>query len=186
MFTKLQKQKINRLFTVCDANGDGYWEVADLDRVARNLAAIRGHAEGSPYHQALRARYGAWGEAAAPFMTDGRMTMRAHLAFHEAAFGDRATFEGVLGAIADMIFEVLDGDGDGRISREEFASFHRAYEVAEEVTAQVFPRLDTDGDGTLSRDEVRVVVGQFYQSDDPDAPGNWLFGPWSDAPVEPT
>lgn len=185
MLTKLQKQKINHFFLVCDVDRDAHLTAADLDRVARNLAAARGHAEGSPPHQRVRERYGAWGDAAAPFMIEGRLSMRAHLAWHEALLADRAGADRVLGGIAEVIFDLLDDNGDGRISSEEFASFYRAYEIAEGVAGQAFARLDRDGDGSLSREEVLAMTREFYLSDDPNAPGNWLFGPWDGAPVAP-
>ncbi|MFD6877298.1 MULTISPECIES: hypothetical protein [unclassified Streptomyces] len=39
-----------------------------------------------------------------------------------------------------------------------------------------FAKLDTDGDGTLGREEIRRATEEYYTSEDPTAPGNWLFG----------
>ena len=36
---------------------------------------------------------------------------------------------------------------------------------------------DRDGDGYLVREELLQNVEEFYGSDDPGAPGNWLVGP---------
>lgn len=185
MLSNVQKQKLNHLFQVWDRDRNGVLEEADFDRVSRDLAAIRGHAAGSPEHAAIRARYAAWTQAAAPFMPGGRMTMGDHLAFHEAALGDRAAFEGMLGAMADTIFTMLDADGDGRVTQAEAAAFYRAYGVEGDAAAEIFTRLDANGDGALSRGEIHAAVVQFYESDDAAAPGNWLFGPWASAPVEP-
>lgn len=33
-----------------------------------------------------------------------------------------------------------------------------------------------DGDGNLGRDEIRRATEEFYTSEDPQSPGNWLFG----------
>ena len=39
-----------------------------------------------------------------------------------------------------------------------------------------FRYLDRDGDGYLDVAEIVKAVEEFYLSDDPDAPGNWLLG----------
>jgi Ca2+-binding EF-hand superfamily protein len=43
---------------------------------------------------------------------------------------------------------------------------------------EAFTALDTDGDGHLSRTEIRTAVDEYYTSEEPDTPGNWLFGPF--------
>ena len=67
MLTKVQKQKINRLFTVCDADHNGLLEVSDFDRVSRSLAAIRGlgehfrtRLEGAPDQPLITTGFYAW------------------------------------------------------------------------------------------------------------------------------
>ena len=35
-----------------------------------------------------------------------------------------------------------------------------------------------DGDGRVTLDEITVLIDQFFNSDDPQQPGNWFFGPF--------
>ena len=37
--------------------------------------------------------------------------------------------------------------------------------------------LDRNGDGVLDQEEVQQALREFYTSDDPQAPGNLIFGP---------
>lgn len=46
---------------------------------------------------------------------------------------------------------------------------------AQEALA-VFDQVDTDGDGSISRQEFIRTVREHYLSDDPDAPGSFLYG----------
>jgi Ca2+-binding EF-hand superfamily protein len=43
-----------------------------------------------------------------------------------------------------------------------------------------FDKIDLNGDGYVSRSELVDLVGQFYLSSDPTAPGNLLFGRYSE------
>ena len=43
---------------------------------------------------------------------------------------------------------------------------------------ETFAKLDTDGDGHLSGDEWEQLFLDFFPSDDADAPGSWLWGPF--------
>jgi Ca2+-binding EF-hand superfamily protein len=73
---------------------------------------------------------------------------------------------------------MVDIDGNGRISPQEYALFLKAYNVDERLFDDIFRHLDLNGDGYLSRDEIFKLVREFYLSDDPQAPGNWLVGPF--------
>lgn len=53
-------------------------------------------------------------------------------------------------------FAEVDRDGDGRLSREEFAAT-RVGQRAEDPDA-AFARVDADGDGRLSREEMRAAI----------------------------
>lgn len=72
---------------------------------------------------------------------------------------------------------VLDADGDGRISAEEYVQGTTGY-MDPATAREVFARMDADGDGHLSQQELSRLVDEWLRSDDPDAPGNMLWGPY--------
>ncbi|MFD5619714.1 hypothetical protein [Streptomyces yangpuensis] len=43
---------------------------------------------------------------------------------------------------------------------------------------EAFHRLDRDGDGTVDPAEIDAAVVEFFTSDDPNAPGIWLYKPF--------
>lgn len=178
MLSDLQKKKISRLFQVFDANGDGYVEAADAERVAKRIAEIRGWSEDSEEYRKVRALYGEGIQALeSQFDDQGRVDLDGYLGFHDNILNIPGAYHQVVGQLADFVFNVLDGDGDGQISLPEVKEFYRAYSIDEELAPVAFDKLDVDGDGYLSESEIRDAVSQFYFSSDPDARGNWLLGP---------
>lgn len=177
MLSDLQKRKISRLFDTFDADGNGYLEPADADRVARRLAATRDWSEDHPAYAALLQlfRYGV--DATQPFEDEkGRLDLDGYLRFHDKMLNTPGTYDTVVRQLADSIFSMLDGDGDGRITEDEVRQFYAAYSIDEDLAPAAFRKLDLSGDGHISKSEVIDAVAQFYFSSDPDAPGNWLLG----------
>ena len=71
-----------------------------------------------------------------------------------------------------------DQNGDGKLSVQEYAKLGWCYGITEEAMREAFQHLDRNGDGYLTIEELTKAVDEFYRSDDPDAPGNWTFGPY--------
>ncbi|MYR41536.1 EF-hand domain-containing protein, partial [Streptomyces sp. SID5910] len=80
-------------------------------------------------------------------------------------------------ATADTIFDAVDENGDGRISRGEHQRLIDTWHGRSMATEDVFDRLDQDGDGYLGRAEFALLWTQFWISDDPTEPGNVMCGP---------
>jgi Ca2+-binding EF-hand superfamily protein len=77
----------------------------------------------------------------------------------------------------DLLFEAFDGNGDGFFSREDFRDFFTGYGIQDHAIAdEAFQKLDKAGQAKISKDEALERVKEFYFSNDPAAPGNWLFG----------
>lgn len=77
----------------------------------------------------------------------------------------------------DAVMDIADADGDGRVDEEEYVKWYTALmSIPPEEAAEAFSHLDRDGSGYLSHEEMREAVQEYYFSEDPDAPGNWMTG----------
>lgn len=186
MLSDLQRRKLTHKFEIFDADGDGGVEASDFRAMIDRLARLRGWDEGSEPVERLRAEYAEFWKAlvsmAEPADPD-RIELDDWLAYYEAALDFEREMAGpdhvtcTPRSTMGLVFDVLDRDGDGEISREEYRQFCRAHRIDLPADGDVFARLDRDGDGRLTRSEMLDLVTEFYFSDDPEAPGNRLFGP---------
>jgi Ca2+-binding EF-hand superfamily protein len=55
------------------------------------------------------------------------------------------------------MFERMDKDRDGNITKEEFFSAQRLERLPEEKRERFFSRLDRDNDGMISKEEIRAM-----------------------------
>lgn len=81
---------------------------------------------------------------------------------------NRTAGPGLIQALLEVEFAMIDADGDGRISPEEWAGFradHREAMRAGLIEARVdalFALGDADGDGLLSRDELATAMALLH------------------------
>ena len=178
MLTDFQQRKITRLFHLLDNDNSGFVDAADLDRVARNLAGAIGAKPGSRPYATLQARYGGlWRVVAdADGNSDGRVTLREWLKANDEMLDSPARYDEVIGQLVDQVFDLLDADHDGSVTVGEYSSWLAASHVTADVAEEAFRMIDLNADGIISKDELTHIFLDFYYSDDPQAPGNWLFG----------
>ncbi len=178
MLTDLQKRKLAVLFHANDANRDGFLEQEDFERIADLYAQPRGWQPGSPGYDSLHATFlGIWQglrESAHPARAD-RVTLDEMLASFDRLFQSDPDLVPRLSALA---FDTLDADGDGKIFIDEYRQLLATALLDAPVADQTFPRLDLNSDGYLTREELNQLFAEFFLSDDPNAPGNWLWGPY--------
>jgi Ca2+-binding EF-hand superfamily protein len=178
MLTDLQTRKLTRMFNAFDADHSGYLEFADLEAHCSNLARMTELAAGSPQYAELQSSYRAAWDQISRFGDadrDGRVTTDEWLAYCADVVQSPDTFEQGIGAIARLDALLLDRNGDGLVSREEFAALRSPLDTD---STTVFQQFDLDGDGYISGDEFVALFRQFFMSDDPDAPGNTWYGPY--------
>ena len=61
-------------------------------------------------------------------------------------------------ADADAVFDEMDVDSDGVVSREELrAQLRRSAEFSDAAVDRIFAALDANDDGVVSRDELRAA-----------------------------
>ncbi len=181
--TELQKAKQIHYFNVLDYNGDGILEKQDFVDIADRLAEMRGYEEGSSRHTAVRQEIlRMWTNARALSGKEGKteLSLEDWLAHERKVLDSNVLIHSYVQGIARAIFDILDEDNDGVISEEEYLKFFRSFRGDTEDGKTAFQKLDGDSKGYLTRKEFLEAVTEFHLSDDPNARGNWLFGPYRD------
>lgn len=184
--SELQIQKLTLKFELLDNDGNGTIEFDDFKRVLDILAEVREIDENSARYASLEGTNRALWNALEDFCDanrDGKITLDEWLEYHSnALFYEREFlsvipgFDTTVEAMSEFFYQLLDGDGDGVVSGQDYFEFCMAHGVEGEDARSNFTRLDTNSDGQLSKEEVLALVKEFYQSEDPNAPGNWFFG----------
>ena len=64
-------------------------------------------------------------------------------------------------------FDVVDTNGNGIISLQEFTVYFKCMGIAEEHAKASFDAIDTDKDGFITRDEFVAAGSEFFNGVDP-------------------
>ena len=180
MLTELQQQKLTRYFRVYDIDDDGRIGPADFERVIENVRLLHGLNAESPAHQRLREGYASrWDHmrTVADKDADGGVDVEEWLTYWDSVLADDAQFDAEVAVLESRFFEIFDIDEDGFIGPDEFCNFFSCYGMSAAMARQIFMDLDADGDGAVSHQELMEMAREFYRGDNPNAPGNLLFGP---------
>lgn len=179
MLTDFQTQKMEKLFRFWDIDNNGYLEQVDYEQLAERITAERGWKSGSTEAASTyNALMASWGQIAqfADANADAKVTPKEWMAHCTAMVQDSGVYRVSGMELMMALFNAVDTDGDGQLTLEDYKMWFRIYKADEAQAEAAFTQMDTDGSGALSIDELLTAVDDFYHSDDPDAPGNHLFG----------
>lgn len=182
MLNDVQQRKMNHLFALLDVDDDGTIDKMDYTASADRLINAFGFAPGSSQSQTLRERYGRlWDEVTQPMDTDGDERVDPDefaVGFDTFVSQPQDGYSAHVAPVADAFYDLMDTDGDNRITQTEYVRMAQsAFRMSEADSVAAFNHLDLDGNGWLSRDELHSANEEFFRSGDPQARGNWLFGP---------
>lgn len=181
MLTHFQIRKLTRYFNCLDADGNGYFEKADLDIVVGRLAKIRNIPVGSDEYNGIASGIEQIWENARKYgisKDKNRVSLADWLAHEDHVLATEEWRDEYMKKITRDVFDLVDADGSGEISLTEYTQLMNAFGVAEGIPEWSFQYLDLNGDGHISKDEFVTIVEQFHISQDRKAPGNYLFGPY--------
>lgn len=172
MATEFQRRKFTAYFNRLDFDGDGTLEQKDYEQVSGSVAAGMGYSPDSREYEVIYSlAMECWG-AIQQLDADGD----DKVTFDEAIQGYEQASDTIQDSILSWV-RLLDADGDGRISTEEYIQGLTGY-LDPATASEIFARMDADGDGYLSKEELRRLSDEWIHSDDPNAPGNMLLGPY--------
>jgi hypothetical protein len=180
MAIDLLKHKLDRAFDHVDAAGRGVVCREDLLGLGARILVGFGESPTSLSGSDLVGGFGhVWSALSGALGLDGdcRLSRGEFCTGMTRAFVTGDAYEPVFGPATRAVAEICDGDGDGLIGPREFRTLLSAFGTAYDDMDTAFDRLDATGRGVLTVEELVEAARQYYAGDDPDAAGNWLFGP---------
>jgi hypothetical protein len=173
MASEFQRSKVASVFDAMDRDDRGHLTEDDFTALAARWTAYCGDAPGTERYDRLHAVMTGWWSALSAASADpARVLLDDVLTVVDLLPG---MLDAVTGT-AEAMFEAVDENGDGEISRVEYRRLIEVWNGRTTDTDEVFDLLDLDGDGHLSREEFRALWTQFWAGDDPREPGTWVFG----------
>ncbi|MFY0687361.1 MAG: EF-hand domain-containing protein [Cyclobacteriaceae bacterium] len=185
MLTPLLKEKLTHYFNLLDYDNNGTIEKEDFTAIAENLCVLWRFKEGTEKYNHYMYVFGqSWIDFRnlVDHSDPDHATLDEWLDFADKHIvnGSEEFFDKYIGMQMREIFDCFDANGDGYISLDEYIDLFMAYRIEVRYSAKSYIRLDLNQDDLLSRDELFSAINEFFCSDDPLAPGNWLYGFWSE------
>ena len=169
-------RKMKTRFERMDIDKNGYLSIEDYQELARRFieyGKLSGEDE-QRIHKAMQDVCTMIG------MKEGVKIMREeYMTGVFEMFQDEKKIKG-LKEILSQMFNVVDGNGDGVISPQEFRLYFKIMGIDESSAQISFDVIDTDSDGMITRDEFVVAGMDFFISVDETSLGTLFFGPLVD------
>lgn len=180
MLSALRTRKFTVLFACFDFDKNGVLEKSDYEQFSKNLSQAYTLLPGTSQYAAMHAETMALWEfihSVADKDGDHRISPAEFIDAYAAMTNDDTTFQQLLMSYAEFVIRTGDRDGDGKLDENEYATILWCYGIADEAARTAFRHLVTDGRGTLTLAAMEQIFAEFFRSDDPAAPGNWMIGP---------
>lgn len=178
--SRFRRTKYEDYFHCLDRNRSGYLDADDLRRFADHLQARLGWSAGDPRHAALVDAAQSYWRCLRDRMDedqDGVVQLGEFVGCYDA-LADEIVGTGAIPPWAMVfvraLFQALDADGDGSISRLEYALYLEAIGSDADASA-AFSRLDLDGNGVLDLQELETLYTQWLTDVEAGNPGNLLM-----------
>lgn len=176
MLSEFRRRKLAAGFNELDVDGDGLLGTADIEMLIKNHGLAYGYPEDTEeYRDLTRRTMAVWAQLKQFDSDDDGMVSLAEYVDGFAEFlKQRNVFMASMSTLVDAFYAVADRNMDGQITEDELILHFRAWNHSEEQARAAFERLDRNGNGAISKAEWMANLEEYYFSEDPEAPGNWL------------
>ncbi|MFT7197758.1 MAG: Ca2+-binding EF-hand superfamily protein [Marinoscillum sp.] len=184
MISEFQEKKLSHLFHLLDSHKNGYLHLDDFSEIAESIRIGLNYEEGGKKHVFLA-------EKSAKFFHTllQEIPHTGNQIITKQEWIDCIAKDVILGDNEDtllefqefiivFLFDLFDDNHDGYISTDEYVDMFVVYGIDIKYSAKAFLNLDVNRDDKLSRNELLHAFDTFLLSDNPDNPGNWIFGNW--------
>lgn len=180
--TTLVDRKLEHGFAmILDTSGDGRMTKSDFTGLAQRMGATFPGTSQAKISQLETTLKTLWDHHLSQMDTDGDDSVsKAEFTsgWKSAIEINQDTMLADFGSASVAWLDIADTNSSGMLDKGEFVHMYsQVFGLPEEHLGASFDKLDRDGDQQLSRQEIQQAATEFWTSEDPQAPGNWLFGP---------
>ncbi|NEQ69347.1 MAG: hypothetical protein F6J86_22905 [Symploca sp. SIO1B1] len=179
MLTELQKQKLPRLFSMYDADNNGFIEQEDFERFLQFYSQVGNWTPDSSEYKSLESKLmSRWNsmQKFADTNSDNKISLDEWLVYIDNLLSDQQAYEAEINGIVSFVFSLFDVDGNDQLDLSEYRQVYRTVDLDENSANEVFKKLNFKDDDYISKEKHLELIDQFFRSNDPEAPGNWVFG----------
>lgn len=180
--TDVQKRKIHHLFNVLDIDNNGFLQPEDFVNVAKKMVVLLNLGQDSRAGRLILLKSH---RLFVQLLTDLNnpelsLTLWDWIEFFRDQIENEEAniLEHYIQRTSRHVFDLFDVNRDKMISRDEYANMLTIYNISQETALQGFAELDANNDDVISADEMVIGLRNFFNSSDPDAKGNLIFGEW--------
>jgi Ca2+-binding EF-hand superfamily protein len=167
------RERLLLRFRILDADGNGYLDAADFERLAATVLDAMGEPPDSAKARAVfdgHRRFWAGLRTALDTDGDGRVGRDEYL----ARLGDPGEAGSTVAGYAASVAALADRDDDGYVERDDFVTCMTASGFPRAGGAAVFEELDDAGEGRIPVARWAGAIVDFYRSERTDIPGQIL------------
>ena len=161
--TEQQKSKLQVGFNSLDFDRSGFLSAEDYVEKAKSLAMLKGYEVGSSEHNAIESQLlEIWGKVQQAVDSNGdqKVTLEEFLNFADNA--GTSLIEDVFVKTTDMVFDLADTNGDGKINFNESKSFFLLFESNLGAASESFSQIDTNNIGEITKEQTREMVRSAF------------------------
>ncbi len=182
LLSDTQKRKIHHLFNVLDIDKNGFLQPEDFVNVGKKIVELLGLEEDSRAARLILLKsHRLFVQLLADLNNpELSLTLWDWVEFFRIQLesSEEGILEHYIQRTSRHLFDLFDMNQDKVISIVEYTDMLTIYNLSHETVRRGFEELDENGDNHISVEEMIIGLRNFFQSSDPEARGNLIFGDW--------